>query len=255
MYIDWNRHFNPAHLTLKVVPYVIYPMNKLRNILILIFISSQAYGQGFIEMDTIETPNELLVMFSGHSYRTIHVDFNGDGNKDYICQPDLRDNPIEPYQEIWIDSDFKKVKTIDKYLEDYNYFWFVNIDSDPEPEIFSATGYSDGIDYCFIDQDLETGKDSILFYFNPVILDNDKKYWGYPWDITDLIILNDKGLLKVRCSLDHEITRNGEITRPDWQSIFPVICFKGHSTQPNIKVGQINSMEWLEIIEICKRIK
>lgn len=211
------------------------------------------FGQGFVKMDTIDTPDKLINIFSGLSFRTIRVDFNGDRQVDYICQPDLKDNLIDPHKEIWINSDFKKVKTIDKYLMDYDYFWFVNIDSDPEPEIFSATGYSDGIDYCFIDQDLATGKDSILFYFNPVILNSDNKFWGYPWDINDLQIKLDNGLIKIKCSLDHKITRDGEITRPDWQSQFPVICFTGKSTQPNINVGRVNGFEWLTITEILEK--
>lgn len=205
-------------------------------------------------MDTIDTPDALLDLFSGLNSRIIQVDFNGDGQEDYICQLDSKDTLIDTHKEIWINSDFKKVKTIDKYLMDYDYFWFVNIDSDPEPEIFSATGYSDGIDYCFIDQDLTNGKDSILLYFNPVIIDSDKKYWGYPWDIKDLPIKLDKGLLKIKCSLDHKITRDGEITRPDSQSQFPVLCFTGKSNQPDFNIGQINGFEWLTIAEIMENI-
>ena len=230
-------------------------MKKLiGSILIFILATSPIFGQGFVKMDTIDTPDELIDLFSGLSFRTIQVDFNGDGQEDYICQLDLKDTLIDPHNEIWINSDFKKVKTIDKYLMDYDYFWFVNIDSDPEPEIFSATGYSDGIDYCFIDQDLTNDKDSILFYFNPVILDSDKKYWGYPWDINDIPIKLDNGLIKIRCSLDHKITRDGEISRPDWQNQFPAICFSGQSTQPNINVGQINGLEWLTVSEIVDKI-
>ena len=205
-------------------------------------------------MDTIKNPTELMDVFLGLKFQTIHVDFNGDGLKDYICQPDYKTNLIDPHKEIWINSDFKKVKSIEKYWMDYDFFWFVNIDSDPEPEILSATGYSDGIDYCFIDQDLKTGNNTILFYFNPVILDSDNEYWGYPWDIKNLLLKLENGQIKVKCSLDHDVERDGEITRPDSQSQFPVICFTGKSTQPNIKVGQINGFEWLTIKEIMNKI-
>jgi hypothetical protein len=101
---------------------------------------------------------------------------------------------------------------------------------------------------------LKKGKDKVLFYFNPVIIDRDSKYWGYPWDISDLLIKMDNGLFKIKCSLDHEISRDGEITRPDWQKDFPVICFSGHSTQPDIKVGQINGFDWLTISEIMDKV-
>lgn len=231
-----------------------FRINKLISLLVLILLANLTHGQGFVKMDTIENPTELNGTFAGLDFQTIHVDFNGDGLKDYICQPDYKTELIDPHKEIWINSDFKKVKSIEKYWMDYDFFWFVNIDSDPEPEIFSATGYSDGIDYCFIDQDLKTGENSILFYFNPVILDSDKKYWGYPWDIKDLMIKIESGQVKIKCSLDHKIERDGEISRPDSQSQFPVICFTGKSTQPNINIGQINGFEWLTINEVMDKI-
>jgi len=229
-------------------------MNKLITILILILSANLTQGQGFVEMDTIKNPLELKDVFSGLDFQTIYVDFDGDGLKDYICQPNYKTELIDPHNEIWINSKFKKVKSFEKYWMDYDFFWFVNIDSDPEPEIFSATGYSDGIDYCFIDQDLATGKNSILFYFNPMILNSDYKYWGYPWDIKDLLVKLVNGQLKVKCSLDHKIERDGEITRPGSQSQFPVICFTGKSTQPHSNIGQINKFEWLTITELMKRI-
>ena len=239
---------------LKFEVYYLTRKTKLFSIIILILSTNLIHGQGFVKMDTITNPTELKDIFSGIDFQTIHVDFNGDGLKDYICQPDYKTRMIDPYKEIWINSDFKIVKSIDKYWMDYDFFWFVNIDSDPEPEIFSAIGNSDGIDYCFIDQDLKTGKDSILFYFNPVILDSNKVYWGYPWDIKDLLVKIENGQVKVKCSLDHDIERDGEITRPNSQNQFPVIFFAGKSTQPNIKVGQINGFEWLTITEIMNKI-
>lgn len=205
-------------------------------------------------MDTIDTPEKLTGMISGWITRTFQVDFTGDEINDYICQLDSQDKTRPVYKEIWINSQFEIIKTIEKYSMDYDFFWFVNIDNDPEPEILSATGYSDGIDYCFIDQDLTNNKDSILFYFNPVILDSEKKYWGYPWDINDLPIKLDNGLIKIKCSLDHKITRDGEIIRPDWQNQFPAICFSGQSTQPNINVGHINRLQWLTVSEIMDKI-
>ena len=205
-------------------------------------------------MDTIETPEKLSGLISGRITKTFQVDFTGDGINDYICHLDFQDKTKSVYKEIWINSQFKIIKTIEKYSMDYDFFWFVNIDNDPEPEILSATGYSDGIDYCFIDQDLRKGRDKVLFYFNPVIIDGDSKYWGYPWGISDLLIKMDNGFIKIKCSLDHEITRDGVITRADWQKKIPVICFSGHSTQPDIKVGKVNGFEWLTISEIMDKI-
>jgi hypothetical protein len=229
-------------------------MNKLIAILIFILSTNLLFGQGFVKMDTIDVPEKLTGLISGRIIRTIQVDFTGDGINDYICQLDFQDKTKPVYKEIWINSQFEIIKTLEKYSKDFNFFWFVNIDSDPEPEIFSATGWAEGIDYCFIDQDLKKGKDKVLFYFNPVIIESDNKFWGYPWDISDLLIKLDNGLLKIKCSIDHKITRDGEITIPDWQKEFPVICFSGHSTQPDINVGQINRFDWLTISEIMEKI-
>jgi hypothetical protein len=236
------------------VPHTKRAMNKLISILILTLSTNLLFGQGFVKMDTIETPEKLTELISGRITRTFQVDFTGDGIKDYICQLDFQDKTKPVYKEIWINSEFEIIKTIEKYSNDFDFFWFVNIDSDPEPEIFSATGYAEGIDYCFIDQDLKKGNDKVLFYFIPVILDSDNKFWGYPWDISDLLIKLDNGLLKIKCSLDHEISRDGEVTEPQWQQDYPVICFSGHSTQPDIKVGQINGFDWLTISEIIDKV-
>jgi hypothetical protein len=229
-------------------------MKKLIAILILILSTNLMHGQGFVEMDTIKNPTELKDVSSGRKFQTIHVDFDGDGLKEYICQTDPKTGMIDQHNEIWIDSDFKKVKSIEKDRDGYDFFRFVNIDSDSEPEIFSATGYPEGMDYCFIDQDLKSGKDVIMFYFNPVILDSENRYWGYPWDITDILLKLENGQVKVKCSLDHDIEMEGEVTRPETQSQCPVICFSGKSTQPGVKVGRINGFEWLTMKEIMDRI-
>ncbi len=103
-------------------------MNKLIAILILILFASLTYGQGFVKMDTIKNPTELMEVFSELNFQTIHVDFNGDGLRDYICQPDYKTELIDPHQEIWLNTEFKKVKSVEKYWMDYDFFWFVNID-------------------------------------------------------------------------------------------------------------------------------
>jgi hypothetical protein len=130
-------------------------MNKLISILILTLSTNLLFGQGFVKMDTIETPEKLTKLISGRITSTFQIDFTGDGIKDYICQLDFHDKTKPVYKEIWINSQFEITKTIEKYSMDYDFFWFINIDNDLEPEILSATGYSDGIDYCFIDQDLK----------------------------------------------------------------------------------------------------
>jgi hypothetical protein len=228
-----------------------------KAVLLSLFIfTSSLYGQEFVKMDTIVAPENIALLVPEQIKRTFLVDFDGNGTKDYICQLSYQDT-ISPtfFKEIWISSEGNIIKSINKPFQDYDFFWFVNLDDDPEPEIFSASGWCEGIDYCFIDQDLQKGSDQVMFYFNPVIIENKKIFWGYPWDINGIITSLENKKMKLRCSLDHKVTRDREITRPDWQKVFPVICFTGHSTQPNITVGKIKRFEWLNTHEILDKIK
>jgi hypothetical protein len=84
-----------------------------------------------------------------------------------------------------------------------------------------------------------------LAYVNPVIRENDKTYWGYPWDISDMMLKKEGNAVYVWASFDHDIVRDGEITTPDPTKKFPAVFFYGHSTQPNIKVGQIRNPGWV----------
>jgi len=224
-------------------------MKTLTNILLLLF-PLITFGQGFNSMDTINAPAVLSEKIPENIKTTFLVDFTGDGIQDYICQTDFLSKTEPYYIEYWITSEFEIKKKKTKYLEEFNFFWLVNIDDDPEPEIFSASGWSEGIDYCFINQNLDIGEDSILFYFNPIIIENNNDYWGYPWDIHNLLIKQENNKIKLLCSMNHDIQSDGEITIPDWQTIFPVICFSGHSNQQNIKVEEIRELKWTNINEI-----
>ena len=55
-------------------------------------------------------------------------------------------------------------------------------------------------------------------------------------------------------SINHKIEREGsEITIPSNQTVFPAIFFQGHSTQPNVQVGEIREIEWMNIEELKVR--
>ncbi len=141
-----------------------------------------------------------------------------------------------------------------------NYQWFVNLDNDPEPEIISASGFEDGVDYSIYDLNVHDYTDSLLFRFNPVLLDSSVKsgtyFWGYPRDISHILTRDKNSKLEIYCSFDHNISRHfEEIDIPGWQYILPVIFFTGNSSQPAIKVEKIKSAEWLSLEEIAKRIR
>lgn len=121
-----------------------------------------------------------------------------------------------------------------------------------EPEIFCASGYEDGIDYAIYDQNLMTGNDTLLLLLNPILIESNRHYWGYPWDIHDIILKNDSGKIYLKASLDHDIVRDGNITIPDSTRNFPAIFFHGHSTQPTIQVEPIRDIRWTLLTDLLK---
>ncbi|MDI9868938.1 hypothetical protein [Flectobacillus roseus] len=214
--------------------------------------SLELISTAFFKMDTLkQVPSYIQPLIKGKVTRVFKVDFDGDGKLDFICQyKPVTNIDKADFLEDWITSDKRLFKRLKKYSMDFDFFWFVNLDKDPEPEIFTATGYEDGIDYAFYDQDLKTLQDNLLFYFNPIIIENSKHYWGYPWDITDLILKYDSQNIYLQSSVDNDIERDGNITIPDTTKQFPAIFFKGHSTQSDMKVEAIRNIKWSTLDEL-----
>ncbi|MEO9534424.1 MAG: hypothetical protein ABJG68_00170 [Crocinitomicaceae bacterium] len=208
------------------------------------------HGQGFITIDTLTTiPTELTDKLNGQISSVVTVDFTGDSKLDYLVTMASEDKHNYEYLEYWITSEFELFKKKKKFNDGIQYYHFVNLDRDPEPEIFSAFGYEDGIDYGFFDLDLKLGKEELIFYFNPVIIEGNKYHWGYPWDIANLLTRNSNGTIQIQSSIEHTIVRDGNITFPEDQPFFPVIFFSGHSTQP-YELTEIESRTWLTIEQL-----
>ncbi len=181
------------------------------------------------------------------------IDFTGDQVLDYIVKT-KPDNLWEGF-EYWISSDYRIIKKTKYYSEGFHYRWFINLDDDTEPEIYDAVGEEDGADYTIIDQNLITGKDTILLYINPVIIEEGIKYWGYPWDISNIRARKNDHKVQLYCSLDHGIIRDGgwEID-PKHQTQMPVIFFDGHHTQ-DFNPENVKNMQWLTLKEIIDKTK
>jgi hypothetical protein len=201
--------------------------------LILLFLPTLAFGQKFILMDTLDTyPMEITVKVKQEIYRVFRVDFTGDKVADFIVQAKMGDG--HKFNEYWFNSNFELCILSASYPGSYDFIGLINLDSDPELELYSATGYEDGIDYALYDLNLNTRKKELLFYFNPVIIENDHDYWGYPWDTDGILTRADDGVTTIYFSIDHEIERDGAITNPEIQNVLPVIFLTGHSTQQRI---------------------
>lgn len=224
-----------------------------------VLLTLNAFGQeNMLRPDTIKCEDAKLKSITiVEPILTLTIDFTGDNKLDFICRIESDNKDKGEIKELWIDHDYKIIKTIYRWASDYDYYWFVNLDSDPEPEICSIFGDSDGINYAFYDQNLKDGIDNLIFFFNPIIIDTTQEkqiYWGYPWDIKDIKIKKESGTVKILNSIDHDIKRNGEIEQPSNQSILPVICFTGKSSQPNVKFGEIRKITWMSIDELKNEV-
>ena len=227
-------------------------MTRFLQFVVLLF-PTLTFGQSFIPMDTLtDYPSEINSKVKGEIAVVYQVDFTGDSIGDYIIQTKV--NKKTKFKEIWLTSDFVLFNKKSKYMHSYNFMCFINLDSDPEPELYSATGYEDGIDYIIYDLNMKTGQQELLFYFNPVIIDNEKDYWGYPWDTKGIMTRTENGVTLIYYSIDHDIERDGEIAHPENQKVMPVIFLKGQSTQPDIPVGEVRNREWRTIEEINKSV-
>ena len=219
----------------------------------LIFLPSIIYGQGFIALDTLDSyPEPLTELFKGEISSICKVDFTGDNQDDYLVLMTSEDKNQYVQNEYWVTSEFLLFKKIKRYNEGIRYFHFVNLDDDPELEFYLAYGYEDGIDYGFFDLNMKTGEDKLLFYFNPIILEDGVEYWGYPWDISNIMSRYHVDRIQLFSSTNHDIRRDGMITIPEDQQILPAIYFEGHSTQPSIHVGKIRRPDWYTVEKLIK---
>lgn len=214
-------------------------------------LSVASMAQNFVKADTLNTiPREVIGLVHGEFKKGLRVDFNGDERNDYIIEMTTNNRSNPDNIEHWITSDLKTFRKTKKYNQDHDFFWFINLDGDVEPEIFRATGYEDGIDYAIYDQDLKSGKEKLVSYVHPVIIDQDKTYWGYPWDITGMVVKKEGTDVFLRVSFDHDIVRDEVITIPDPTKKLPAVFFHGHSTQPSIPVGQTRNPTWVMLKEL-----
>lgn len=219
---------------------------------LLVLLPFSTLGQAFLPMDTLESiPPEISSKIDEKIERLIQVDFSGDGKQDYIVQGIIEDRK---FNEWWMSSEFEPILSIQKYDVDYDYFGLINLDDDPEAELYSARGFSDGIDYLIYDLNLENGSRTKLFAFNPVIIFNNQEFWGYPWDTQGISCWSEDGVSLIYCSLDHNIERDGVISVSKSQNALPVIFLLGKPTQEALDSNLITNKKWMKLEVIRKAV-
>lgn len=109
---------------------------------------------------------------------------------------------------------------------------------------FVAYGYEDGIQYGFYSLNSEGTYEHILRIY-PVIRDSSQKnglFWGYPWDIQDIVLVGEEGQQKIFATFEHHISDDGDVCSPAWQAHVPAVLFIGRTTQPEAKVPWLDFM-------------
>ena len=209
----------------------------------------------------IATPLKIKQLIKDKITETRTVDFDGDGKLDYLVfvrtvkKPYIADEDGAVGTETWVTSDFKIVKQERKENSSFHDRWFINLDDDPMPEVFYALLYEDSSEYSIYKQNFKD-KDTLLFDLNPVISDasrQNKNYWGYAWDISNIQARYQDGEIQILCSLKYKFEYEDELR--SGQKINPVIFFTGKTTQPDSIVENIEGKQWLSLEAIIESVR
>jgi hypothetical protein len=210
----------------------------------------------------VPTPKFVRKLVRGNIDKTVSVDFDGNGKPDYIATVTDPSETSESRRtrRLWVNDAHHVVKTTAVSDADTDEFWFLQQRAGTVPLIISAWGYEDGIDYAVVQQNLRGGKDKVLFLFDPVIRENNKLFWGYPWDWSDIVAEQQNRGMAVLCTFNHDLHRDPDEGNnqdlPPAQKSIPVIIFTGHTTQPDtakISPERIRSPHWCKIPEMERR--
>lgn len=206
----------------------------------------------FIEPKKIQSNEKLEEFLKTSIYKVEEIDFTGDKIPDFICKG--KPNSNRQGIEYWINSDFKIIRQDAYYLDGFTHRRFANLDEDIEPEIFETEGDEDWIGYTFYDLNLETGKKTVLLYFNPIINDNNNNYWVNPENKVKIRTRNNNSEIELFCSLKTPILNEEDEDLPKDQKYIPVIYFQGEHNS-NIINQKIDNNEWLSLNKIISLTK
>ncbi|MNX20845.1 hypothetical protein D3C86_507970 [compost metagenome] len=187
-----------------------------------------------------EIPKNLKII------KTEKVNLKNDLNI-FICL--TLDEKTGEYNEYWFSNE-EKIKQVNKFYSESNKKWFVNIDDDPELEMVKIITEEGSVDCAFYNINLDNLKPNIIFNFDPIILKNEKKYWGYSGDIDD-IILKDKKLL---VTVENNIPDYEEKKMSANQKKLPIIYFESIKNDLNIFEEKTGNFNFMSVNEIKQKI-
>lgn len=124
---------------------------------------------------------------------------------------------------------------------------------------YIADGYEDGIDYS-LERLKPDGKLKLLLKITPVIADSRKqRWWGYPWDTSDIYLQVRKGVLYFYADFEHYVPR-GLPSTTDKPVTMPALLLKGETTQPGQKEYALKLLsplkfKWYSLPELIDKYK
>ena len=226
-------------------------------------------------------PDGIQRKFHGIADRPVKVysiDLDSDGKDDYIVigmadgekqakvtgLPDnINNEETSLVKYYFVDSGFNIRYKHDWFITYYgfDYLWFARLDSGPMLYLFDLEGDEDSSDYKLKMLDAKTWEPSMIAALGPVIKADSTGYkssifWGYPWDIRDLVVKKEKGKVLIYSTIyfpgkddkalkDFDFDRNGE---------YGMCCvlFSGTPTQDSDCSDDYKRMSWHTIEELKK---
>jgi hypothetical protein len=170
-------------------------------------------------------PERIKAMFNAEKIEVYSVDIDQDGETDYVAQLEKK--------ACFVSSLFQKQScfNIVRVSDGFSYRWFAKVGN--SLLLFLMDGDEDYSDYkvCLLNR--QTWRIEKIAFINPLIQSDDSKqaelYWGYPWDIKDIIVMSgEKGPL-LRAIVDLKAVKQvKEFLRGE---INPMLYFSGSSNQ------------------------
>lgn len=129
------------------------------------------------------------------------IDLDSDGKPDFVVE--VKGEPT-PGSMCFVSSSFELRACEDwnrSMADGFGYWWFAQLDDDPMLELFRMDGDEDWSDYAIQKLDSKTWARKDLFKIDPLIIVDEKNpmrtFWGYPWDIRDLIADSSDGQIRL----------------------------------------------------------
>lgn len=182
-------------------------------------VNSTSKNMGSSGSASKEETNDSFILPKGFIVeKTIREDFDNNLLDDYIYL--AYSEELADFREFWVQDNGQLFLTLSG-LPSQNHHFFIDVDNDNQKEFISIRGYEDGSDAQIAKINFNKKSLDTLFYFNPIIYDNDKYYWGYAWDIDSLIINNKK---EIYSSYIH-IERDDDYAMAKDQVNLPILIF------------------------------